>query len=60
MVDIQAEAPPPPAPKPLTVKVSVWQGRRHVLPQAFQGNHLGAGEDKKVKGPRCPGSPHLL
>lgn len=40
--------PPTQPPSPLTIKVAVWQGRGHLLPQAFQGNHLGAGEKQKT------------
>lgn len=48
MVETQAEAPPPPAPSPrLTIEVAIWQGRCYVLPQAFQGNHLGAREKRE-------------
>ena len=40
---------PPQLPEPLTIKVTVWQGGCHLLPQAFQGNHLGAEEKKKAR-----------
>lgn len=39
----------PQLPEPLTIKVTVWQGGCHLLPQAFQGNHLGAEEKKKAR-----------
>lgn len=45
----------------LTIKVTVWQGRCHLFPQAFQGNHLGAGKKKKkAEDQRGPRTSHLL
>lgn len=45
----------PPDPSPLTIKVAVGQGRGDILPQAFQGNHLGPGGQKeKMEGLWCP------
>lgn len=43
----QSSVPPPSSQSPLTIEVTVWQGGRHLLPQAFQGNHLGAGEERE-------------
>lgn len=50
----QSSAPSPGTQSGLTIKVTIGQCRRHLLPQAFQGNNLGEERDKRDWGSHGP------